>query len=97
MSRYVCYSLCSKVCLQTSYGTIALSSYSTDAVSFIDKEGAELFLISTDKTGSYAYDTVYIKDNNSVVAGHANNSIYPQLFACLLDRCIIFTQMVQWF
>jgi hypothetical protein len=32
----------------------------------IDKEGAELFQISTDKTGSYAYDTVYIKDNNSV-------------------------------
>jgi hypothetical protein len=45
---------------------MALSSYSTDAVSFIDKEGAELFQISTDKTGSYAYDTVYIKDNNSV-------------------------------
>ena len=47
-------------------GTMALSSYSTDTVSFINKEGAELFQISKDKTGLYAYDTVCIKDTNSV-------------------------------
>ena len=47
-------------------GTMVLFSYSTDAVSFIDKEGAELFQISTDKTGSYAYDTVCIKDTNRI-------------------------------
>ena len=49
-----------------SDGGIALSSYSTDTVSFINNEGAELFQIGKDKTGSYAYDTVCIKDTNSV-------------------------------
>jgi hypothetical protein len=53
-------------CSLLSDGGIALSSYSTDTVSFINKEGAELFQISKDKTGLYAYDTVCIKDTNSV-------------------------------
>jgi hypothetical protein len=34
--------------------------------SFINKEGVELFQIGKDKTGSCTYDSVYIKDNNSV-------------------------------
>ena len=46
-------------------GRMVLSSYRT-AVSFINKEGDELFQINTDKTGSYVYDTVCIKDNNRV-------------------------------
>jgi hypothetical protein len=45
---------------------MALSCYSTNDVSFINKEGVELFQIGKDKTGSRTYDTVYIKDNNSV-------------------------------
>jgi hypothetical protein len=40
--------------------------YSSDTVRFINKEGIELFQIGKDKTGSFTYDTVYIKDNNSV-------------------------------
>jgi DNA-binding beta-propeller fold protein YncE len=42
-------------------------SYSnTNTVSFINKEGVELSQIGKDKTGSNTYDTVFIKDNNSV-------------------------------
>jgi DNA-binding beta-propeller fold protein YncE len=37
-----------------------------NTVSFISKEGVELFQIGKDKTGSNTCDTVYIKDNNSV-------------------------------
>jgi hypothetical protein len=40
---------------------MALSCFDTDTVSFINKEG-----VGKDETGSYAYDTVYIKDNNTV-------------------------------
>jgi sugar lactone lactonase YvrE len=43
---------------------MVFSCYSSDTVRFINKEGIESFQISTDKTGSF--DTVYIKDNNSV-------------------------------
>ena len=35
-------------------------------VHFINKEGVELFQIGKDKAGSCTYDTVFIKDNNSV-------------------------------
>ena len=47
-------------------GIIALSSWQSDTVRFINKEGVELFQIGRDKTGSDNYDTLYIKDNNSV-------------------------------
>jgi hypothetical protein len=40
--------------------------YSTDTVTFINKEGVELFQIDKDKTRSSTYDTVHFKDNNSV-------------------------------
>ena len=40
------------------------SSYST--VRFISKDGVELFQIVKDKTAFCTYDTVYIKDNNTV-------------------------------
>ena len=45
---------------------MVFSCYSSDTVRFINKEGIELFQIGKDKTGSSTYDTVYIKDNNSV-------------------------------
>jgi len=45
---------------------MVLSCYNSNTVSFINKEGIELFQIGKDKTGSDTYDTVYIKDNNSV-------------------------------
>ena len=47
-------------------GRMVFSCYMTDTVRFINKEGIELFQISKDKTGSDYYDTVYIKDTNSV-------------------------------
>jgi hypothetical protein len=45
---------------------MVLSCYNSNTVSFINKEGIELFQIGKDKTGYDTYDTVYIKDNNSV-------------------------------
>jgi hypothetical protein len=53
---------------------MALSCFSTNAVSFINKEGVELFQIGKDKTGSYTYDTAYINDNNSVAVSSGDGS-----------------------
>jgi hypothetical protein len=47
-------------------GRMVFSCYSSSIVRFINKEGIELFQIGKDKTGYSIYDTVYIKDNNSV-------------------------------
>ena len=47
-------------------GRMVFSCYSSDTVRYINKEGVELFQIGKNKTGSDTYDTVYIKDNNSV-------------------------------
>jgi hypothetical protein len=45
---------------------MVFSCSNTNTVSFINKEGVELFQIGKDKTGSNTYNTVFIKDNNSV-------------------------------
>jgi len=50
------------------------SDYDTDTVRFINKDGVKLFQIGTDKIGSYAYNTVYIKDNNSVAVSSGGGS-----------------------
>ena len=42
------------------------SYYSSDAIIWISKDRVELFKIGKDKTGASSYDTVYIKDTNSV-------------------------------
>ena len=47
-------------------GRIALSSWQTDTVRFINKDGVELFQIGKNKTGAQVYATAYFKDNNSV-------------------------------
>jgi DNA-binding beta-propeller fold protein YncE len=47
-------------------GRMVFSCCSTNTVRFISKVGVELFQIGTDKTGSSTYDTVYIKDNNTI-------------------------------
>ena len=47
-------------------GRMVFSCNSSYILRFINKEGVELFQIGKDKTGSCTYDTVYIKDNNSV-------------------------------
>jgi hypothetical protein len=56
-------------------GKIVLSCFEANTLSFINKEGVELFQIGKDKTGSSTYDTVYIKDNNSV-AGIITDDIH---------------------
>ena len=53
-------------CFLLPDGRMVFSCYNSDTVRFINKEGVELFQIGQDKTGSCTYDTVYIKDNNSV-------------------------------
>ena len=45
---------------------MVFSCYNSSTLTFINKEGIELFQISKDNKGSFTYDTVYIKDNNSV-------------------------------
>jgi hypothetical protein len=47
-------------------GRMVFSCCGFDTLRFINKEGAQLFQIGKGKTGAYA-DTVYIKDNNSVM------------------------------
>ena len=47
-------------------GRIVVYYFNAGAVSFINKEGVELFQIGKDKAGGFNYDTVYIKDNNSI-------------------------------
>jgi hypothetical protein len=48
-------------------GRMVFSCNNSNTVRFINKEGIELFQIGKDKTRVNTYDTVYIKDNNSVV------------------------------
>jgi hypothetical protein len=47
-------------------GRMVFSCYRKNIVTFVNKEGVELFLIGKDKTGSRTYDTLYIKEDNSV-------------------------------
>jgi DNA-binding beta-propeller fold protein YncE len=53
-------------------GRMVFSCNSSNTVSFINKEGVELIQIGRDKTGSNTYDTVYIKDTNSVAVSTAD-------------------------
>ena len=53
-------------CCLFSDGGMVFSCSQANTVSFISKEGVELFQIGKDKTGSNTCDTVYIKENNSV-------------------------------
>jgi DNA-binding beta-propeller fold protein YncE len=47
-------------------GRMVFSCIGSRTVRFINKEGKEIFRIGKDNTVSATYDTVYIKDNNSV-------------------------------
>jgi DNA-binding beta-propeller fold protein YncE len=53
-------------CSFLSDGRIVFSCSHTNTISFINKEGVESFQIGKYKTGANTYDTVFIKDNNSV-------------------------------
>ena len=56
-------------------GRMVFSCNSSNTVRFISKDGVELFQICKDKTGSSTYDTVYIKDNNTIAvsSGYGDN------------------------
>jgi hypothetical protein len=64
---------------------MVLSSWLSNTISFINREGVELFKIGKDKTGADTYDTVYIKDNNSVAVSSGFGG----------NRCIIIIDMYQ--
>ena len=53
-------------CCLSSDGIMVFSCYNANTVSFINKEGVELFQLGKDKTGCCTFNTVFIKDNNSV-------------------------------
>jgi hypothetical protein len=48
-------------------------------LSYINKAGVESFKIGKDKTGAGTYDTIYIKDNNSVAVSSGDQGV---------NRCI---------
>ena len=62
---------CITGCSLLPNGRMVLFCKSTNTVSFINTEGVELFQIGRDKTGSYTYDTVNIKDNNNIAVSSA--------------------------
>jgi hypothetical protein len=45
---------------------MVFSCYKKDIVTFLNKEGVEIFQIGKDKTGSFTHDTLYIKEDNIV-------------------------------
>jgi hypothetical protein len=47
-------------------GRMLLSCYKKDILTFLNKEGVELFQMGKGKIGSSTYDTLYIKEDNSV-------------------------------
>ena len=47
-------------------GRMVCSCYENHIVIFFNKEGVELFQIGQDQIGSYTYDTLYIKEENSL-------------------------------
>ena len=55
-------------------GRMVFSCSGSSNVRFINKEGKELFQIGKDKTGSFTYDTVYIKDTNNVAISSGDGS-----------------------
>jgi hypothetical protein len=73
-----------KGCSLLPDGRMVFSCYSTNTVRFVTKDGVELFQICKEKTGSDAYDTVYIKDNNSVAVSSGGGS----------NRCITMIDIV---
>jgi hypothetical protein len=53
---------------------MVFSCYEKGIVTFLNKEGVELFQLGKDKTGSLIYDTLYIKEDNSVAVSCGGGS-----------------------
>ena len=51
-------------------GRMVFSCHAKHIVTFLNKEGVELFQIYEDKIGLRTYDTLYIKEDNSVVVSY---------------------------
>jgi DNA-binding beta-propeller fold protein YncE len=51
---------------------MVFSYYNANTVSFINKEGVELFQLGKDKTGCSTFNAVFINDNNSVAVSSGN-------------------------
>ena len=73
-----------KGCSLLPEGKMVFSCYSTNIVTIFTKDGVELFQICKEKTGSDNYDTVYIKDSNSVAVSSGGGS----------NRCITIIDIV---
>jgi hypothetical protein len=61
-----------KGCSLLPDGRMVCSCYKKHIVSFFNKEGVELFQIGQDQIGSYAYDTLYIKEENNLAVSSGN-------------------------
>jgi hypothetical protein len=62
-------------------GRMVLSSFKSNTVNVINKEGVELFQIGKEEKELFTYDTVYIKDTNSVAVSTglgSNRGYSPQ-------------------
>ena len=73
-----------KGCSFLPEGKMVFSCYSTNTVRIFTKDGVELFQKCKEKTGSDTYDTVYMKDNNSVAVSSGGGS----------NRCITIIDVV---
>jgi hypothetical protein len=58
------------------FSTDICGNRSATIISFINTEGVELFQIGKDKIGTCTYDTVYIKENNTVAVSSEVGVIY---------------------
>ena len=76
-------------------GRMELSCCKANTVSFINKEGVELFQIGKDKTGSCTYDSVYIKDNNSVAVSSGGGDNKCIVIIDIENQKVI-TQLSTW-
>jgi restriction endonuclease S subunit len=70
---------------------MVLSCNNTNTVSFINTGGVELFQISKDKT----YDSVYIKDNNSVAVSSGGGDNKCIVIIDIENQKVI-TQLSTW-
>ena len=55
-------------------GRMVFSCYGKHIATFLNKEGVELFQIGKDKTGSFTFDTLCIKEDNSVAVSSGLDS-----------------------
>jgi hypothetical protein len=64
-----------------------MTGYNASIVRFMSKEGVELFHFDEDKTGCRTYDTVYIKDNNSIAVSSGNGK---NRCITIIDKIIVY-------